>query len=162
MVRLAEVFGNRTKSRYDNIFFIKHNQVPAVSKIAYANPVCDFRPLKDNPYRVWLTVGGYHLPYPADVGSPIASLLEAKIHFNRFNFDSWFPIYLCRYQGLFSLLPDGTLWIHQNTFMMDSERNTHPVKVIWFRRPNPLYLLQILQSYEFPKKSRSPCFRWPS
>ena len=56
--------------------------MPAGSKIAYANPVCDFRPLKDDPYRVLLTVGGYHLPYPSDVGSPIASLFEAKILFN--------------------------------------------------------------------------------
>ena len=44
--------------------------------------MCDYRPLKDDPYRVRLTVGGDKLPYYSDVGSPAASLLESKLLFN--------------------------------------------------------------------------------
>ena len=44
--------------------------------------VCDHRPLKTEPNRVRLTVGGDRLDYPSDVGSPAASLLEAKLLLN--------------------------------------------------------------------------------
>jgi hypothetical protein len=70
------------KTGNENIFFIKKNQVPNDRKVTYANPVCDYRPLKDDKYCVRLTVGGDRLPYPEDSGSPAATLLEAKILFN--------------------------------------------------------------------------------
>ena len=44
--------------------------------------VYDHRPLKSEPDRVRLTVGGDRLDYNADVGSPTASLLEAKLLIN--------------------------------------------------------------------------------
>jgi len=43
---------------------------------------CVFRPLKDEPYRVRLIVGGDRLFYEADTGAPTASLLELKILLN--------------------------------------------------------------------------------
>ena len=44
--------------------------------------VCNYRPLKAEPMRVWLTVGGDRLPYANDAGSPAATLLEAKLMLN--------------------------------------------------------------------------------
>ena len=44
--------------------------------------VCDYRPLKDEKYRVRITVGGDKLPYHDDAGSPAADLLETKILLN--------------------------------------------------------------------------------
>ena len=82
MGRLAQGVGTRMPDGNENIFFIKKNQVPANKKVTYANPVCDFRPLKDDPYRVRLTVGGDRLPYAHDSSSPAASLLDAKLIIN--------------------------------------------------------------------------------
>ena len=44
--------------------------------------ICDFRPLKDDPYRVRLTVGGDKLEYDNDAGSPAASFIETKLILN--------------------------------------------------------------------------------
>ena len=66
----------------NTIHFIPHHQVPADSKVTYANFVCNYRPLKDEPYRVRCTVGGDRLDYEHDPRSPAASLLDIKIHVN--------------------------------------------------------------------------------
>ena len=50
--------------------------------MTYALYVCDYRPLKDEPYRVRITVGGDKLEYLDDAGSPAANLLETKILLN--------------------------------------------------------------------------------
>ena len=47
----------------------------------YDNPVCDYRPRKDDPYCIRLTISGDKIPYPSDSGSHDATLLEAKILF---------------------------------------------------------------------------------
>ena len=44
--------------------------------------VCDYRPLKSDPFRVWLTLGGDKLEYIHDAASPAATLLESKMLFN--------------------------------------------------------------------------------
>ena len=80
--RLAQGVGERMKSGNDNMFFIPKSAIPANRKVTYANPVCDFRPLKDEPYHVRLTVGSDGLFYEADTGAPTASLLEVKILLN--------------------------------------------------------------------------------
>ena len=80
--RLAQGVGDRMPTGNNNLFFIHKHQVPQGKKITYSNPVCDYRPLKDDPYRVRLTVGGDKLHCNFDVGAPAASLLEAKILFN--------------------------------------------------------------------------------
>jgi hypothetical protein len=80
--RLAQGIGDRMKSGNENIFFIPKAKVPRGRTVTYANPVCDYRPLKDDPHRVRLTVGGDRLPYDSDAGAPAANLLEAKILFN--------------------------------------------------------------------------------
>ena len=119
MGRLAQGFGNHTKSRYDNIFFIKHNQVPAGSKTTYANPVCDLRPPKDYPYCVRLAVGGYSMPHPSDVGSSTASLLESKIIFSsviftpgsRFIYADIKDYFLCSHMERYEYIKIPFWWI---------------------------------------------------
>ena len=44
--------------------------------------VCDYRPLKDEPYRVRLAIGGDKLDYFGETAAPAASLLEAKLLIN--------------------------------------------------------------------------------
>ena len=52
--RLASGVGDRMPSgKKHNMFFIPRAQVPDGRKVTYANAVCDYRPLKDDPY--WYT-----------------------------------------------------------------------------------------------------------
>ena len=66
----------------DTIDFIPKNKVPHNKKVTYANFICDYRPLKSEPHRVRLTVGGDKLDCEYDAGSPAASLLETKLILN--------------------------------------------------------------------------------
>ena len=47
----------------DTIDFILKKEVPKGKKVAYANYICDHRPLKEEEWRVRLTVGGGRLEY---------------------------------------------------------------------------------------------------
>ena len=49
--------------------------------------VCDYRPLKDEPYRVRLTIGGDRLDYEKEIASP-ANLLETKLLLNSVTSDA--------------------------------------------------------------------------
>ena len=64
------------------IEFIHHSEVPPDRDVTYATFVCDFRPLKSEPYQIRITVGGDRLTYNDDAGSPAANLLETKILIN--------------------------------------------------------------------------------
>ena len=66
----------------DAMEFISLSQVPRDRKVTYANMVCDYRPLKSDPHRVRLTVGGDKLEYYDDATSPAATLLETKFLLN--------------------------------------------------------------------------------
>jgi hypothetical protein len=76
--RLAQGIDGRVVAT-DNINFINKSEVPANKTVTYGVCVCDYRPLKSEPYWVRLTVGGDKLPYDDDSGSPAASLLETKL-----------------------------------------------------------------------------------
>jgi hypothetical protein len=52
------------------INFIQRSAVPNDKKVTYDNFICDYRPLKSEPYRVRLTAGGDDFPYTNDAGSP--------------------------------------------------------------------------------------------
>ena len=93
--RLAQGVCN-TKGN-DVIDFIYKSDVPAHKKVTYANMVCDFRPLKSEPHRVSLTVGGDRLDYDKDAASPAASLLETKLLLNSVISQS---AYGCRFMTL--------------------------------------------------------------
>ena len=58
---------------------MKHcTAIPKDRKITYATFVCDHQPLKPEPNRTRLVVGGDQLEYTDDVGSPAASMSETK------------------------------------------------------------------------------------
>ena len=79
--RLAQ--GNHAGVNYtDTIDFIRRNDIPSGRKITYATFVLDYRPLKSEPHRIRITVGGDRLTYPFDTGSPAANLLETKLLLN--------------------------------------------------------------------------------
>ena len=73
--------GYRMKSSTETIFFIPKHQVPEGQKATYANAVCDYIPLKDDPYRVRLAVGEDILIYSGDPSAPAAYLLCSKLIF---------------------------------------------------------------------------------
>ena len=64
------------------IVFIPKDEVPQDRQVTYANFRLDHRPLKPEPMRVRLTIGGDKLDYPYDSTSPASSLLESKTLIN--------------------------------------------------------------------------------
>jgi hypothetical protein len=66
----------------DTIEFISQHDVPKDKRVTYATYVVDYRPLKDEKYRVRITVGGDRLVYLEDSGSPAANLIETHILIN--------------------------------------------------------------------------------
>ena len=63
----------------DTIEFIHQREVPVGRDVTYASYVCNYRPLKEEQYRVRVTVGSDKLTYNEDSGAPAANLLETKI-----------------------------------------------------------------------------------
>ena len=78
--RLAQ--GNSRYKGTDTIEFILPHTIPKDRVVTYATFVCDHRPLKTEPWRVRITVGGNRLQYPDDSGSPATDLTETKILLN--------------------------------------------------------------------------------
>ena len=72
-------------------------------------------------------------------------------YFQQCHFDPWLPIYFCIYWKLFSLFTHGTLQINQNTFLLDSWRNTHPVQYVLSCWKWSLYVLRITKSHVWAK-----------
>ena len=66
----------------NTITFIPKSTIPQTAKITYAKIVPDYRPLKDEPYRTRLTVGGDKLPYYEETKTDTASFSTIKTHFN--------------------------------------------------------------------------------
>ena len=75
--------GNKNGVNFtDTMEFIPKSEAPPDQDVTYANFVFDYRPLKDEPYRTRMVVGGDKLSYHDDPGSPAASLLETKLLLN--------------------------------------------------------------------------------
>ena len=66
----------------DTIEFILKSEVPHGRDVTYASFVCDKRPLKTEPFRVRIVVGGDRLSFDDDTGSPATDLLETKVLLN--------------------------------------------------------------------------------
>ena len=68
----------------DTIDFITKSEVPTDrwKDVTYASIVCNYRPEKDDPNRVRITVGGNKINYTGDCGTPTANLLTIKLLFN--------------------------------------------------------------------------------
>ena len=75
---LGQVEGTNT------IFFVHKKDVPAQCwrNITYGRIVVSYRPTKDEPNRTRLTMGGDHIIYPGDCGTPTVDLLTVKLHQN--------------------------------------------------------------------------------
>ena len=58
------------------VWWIYKKQVPANKKVTDANMVCNYRPLKEEKYRVRLTIGGNKLDYNNETASPTANLID--------------------------------------------------------------------------------------
>ncbi len=61
---------------------IARHDVPAHKQVTYGSMVCDHRPLKKEPNRCRLVVGGDRLTYDHETAAPAANLLEAKLMIN--------------------------------------------------------------------------------
>eukprot|EP00804_Cyclotella_cryptica_P028355 CCRYP_016413-RA/>CCRYP_016413-RA protein AED:0.25 eAED:0.25 QI:0/0/0/1/1/1/3/0/885 len=58
------------------------NSVASPKDVTYGRIVANYRPEKDDPYRIRLTVGGNRITYPGDCGTPTADMLTTKILLN--------------------------------------------------------------------------------
>ena len=76
--RLAQNYKN--VKGINTITIIAKKELPDDAKVTYARIVPDYRPLKDEPYRTRLTVGGDRLPYYDDTKTDTASLPTIKAH----------------------------------------------------------------------------------
>ena len=85
---VSNEFGRLTKGNQhgvpytDTMGFIPRSAIPEDRDITYASFRFDYRPLKDEPFRTRMVVGGDKLKYFEDPGSPAASLLEIKLLIN--------------------------------------------------------------------------------
>ena len=81
--RLAQGYGD-TKGT-NTIRFLTHEEIrniPADRTVTYARIVVDYRPQKDDPNRVRITVGGNLIDYPFELTTRTADLQTTKIMWN--------------------------------------------------------------------------------
>jgi hypothetical protein len=68
------------------MFVMTHNEIKlavAAGKIfTYMNPVVDYRPQKEDPYRIRITAGGNLINYESNASVRTADLDTAKLHWN--------------------------------------------------------------------------------
>jgi hypothetical protein len=64
--------------------FINKADIPAERwhDITYGRIVANFRPQKDDPYRIHLTNGGNRINFPSDCGTPTANMITTKLLLN--------------------------------------------------------------------------------
>lgn len=79
--RLANGVGDRIAGT-KTIAFIQKNMVPVGRKVTYGRIVVDFRPLKSEPNRTRLTVGGDKIDYPGQARTDTADIVTAKLLLN--------------------------------------------------------------------------------
>eukprot|EP00804_Cyclotella_cryptica_P011724 CCRYP_011330-RA/>CCRYP_011330-RA protein AED:0.54 eAED:0.38 QI:0/0/0/0.5/0/0/2/0/273 len=69
----------------DTVFFLSQHEIKQIPKdrtVTYAHIVVDYRPQKDDPNRVRITVGGNFIEYPGELTTLTADLTKAKILWN--------------------------------------------------------------------------------
>ena len=77
---LAQGFG--TTEGTNTIFFMTKEEIKNIPKdrtVTYARIVVDYRPQKDDPNRVRITVGGNLIDYPGELMTQTANLTTTKI-----------------------------------------------------------------------------------
>ena len=80
--RLAQGVKDRMPTGNSKIFFIHPSKIPAHKKVTYGRLVVDILPLKDEKYRVRITVGCDKLYFCGDASSVAASLATVKLLLN--------------------------------------------------------------------------------
>ena len=80
--RLAQGVKDIIPTGNSTIFFIHPCEIPTHKKVTYGRLVVDIRPLKEEKYRVRITVGGDKLYFCGDASSGAASLATVKILLN--------------------------------------------------------------------------------
>ena len=81
--RLAQGFDG-TKGT-ETIFFMSHDEIrriPSDRTVTYARIVVDYRPQKEDPNRVRITVGGNLINFPGKLTTRTADLSTSKILWN--------------------------------------------------------------------------------
>ena len=68
----------------NKIFFISKEDLPTArwKYVTYGRIVVNHRPKKSDPNSVRLTVGGDHINYPGDCGTPTTNMLTVKLLLN--------------------------------------------------------------------------------
>eukprot|EP00804_Cyclotella_cryptica_P020437 CCRYP_014425-RA/>CCRYP_014425-RA protein AED:0.04 eAED:0.02 QI:0/0/0/1/1/1/2/0/1218 len=81
--RLAQGLPSIVKGT-DTIVFIQRAHIPHDLRkdVTYGRIVANFRPEKEDPYRIRLTVGGNRINYPGDCGTPTTDMVTVKILLN--------------------------------------------------------------------------------
>ena len=80
--RLAQGFSPNKIQGTNTLCFVHKNHIPVNKKMTHTNFVCDLQPLKEEMYRVRMTVGGDKLDYPHETASPTAASLDTKLIIN--------------------------------------------------------------------------------
>ena len=80
--RLAQGVKDRMPTGNSTIFFIHPSEIPAHKKVTYGRLVLDIRPLREEKYRVRITVGGDKLDFCGDASSVEVSLATVKLLLN--------------------------------------------------------------------------------
>jgi hypothetical protein len=81
--QLAQGFDD--KAGTNTVFFMTKDeikQIPRDRTVTYARIVVDYRPQKDDPNRVRITVGGNLIEYPGELTTRTADLTTSKILWN--------------------------------------------------------------------------------
>ena len=82
--RLAQGYGETEGT--NTVFFMTHEEIKRIPKdrtVTYTRIVVDYRPQKDDPNRVRITVGGNLIEYPGELTTRTADLITSKILWNR-------------------------------------------------------------------------------
>jgi hypothetical protein len=78
---------NKTGQKGTNTKFVmthdKIKQAVAAGEFfTYMNPVVDYRPQKEDPYRIRITAGGYLINYESNASVRMVDIDTAKLHWN--------------------------------------------------------------------------------
>ena len=80
--RLARGVHPQMMTGSNTIHFIHPSQKPPDRTATYLRIVANYRPQKEDPFRVRFTVGGNRIDYPGNVATPTAELATVKLHLN--------------------------------------------------------------------------------
>ena len=109
------------------IFFIHPSEIPSHKKVAYGRLVVDIRPLKEEKYRVRITVGGDKLNFCGDASSVAASLAKVKLLLKKCGFYKGCKIHNSRSKRLLLCLYLARPRIHEDEIKNNSSRNHRPI-----------------------------------